>query len=424
MESVHSRHQLINALSQAGELEHLLCCSYLYAGFSLKRTPDDTLDAAETETTRKWQASIMHIARQEMEHLGLVCNLLGSIGAGANFSRPNYPQSRNYLPIDLPFELRRFEQDALDSFIQFEQPHWNQVDTNKDEDWPVPYSNLQELYEYIRAAFQALDRELGADKLFVGPTDAQITNENLFQETTQNYSVNLTGVTAKDPADRLPQAIAIIDQIITEGEGTVSSTGASHYARFCAIREEFDAIKNERGDAFQPAYPLALNPRTFIHAADKDGTPITNNLAREVAGLFNLVYETMLMLMIRLYAQTNEDATKTTAIQEIAFFPLMTMGIRPLAEVLVDLPVDDGESGERAGPTFELARHFKFLPHENAAWIVLQEYLDELGSEARRIADAARIANSSVAERLDFIAKSLVRNARNFGAFIQGKEDF
>lgn len=424
MERVHSRHQLINALSQAAELEHLLCCSYLYAGFSIKRTPDDTLTAAETETTRKWQASIMHIARQEMEHLGLASNLLGAIGAGANFSRPNYPQTRHFLPVDLPFELRRFGEHALDNFIRFEQPHWGQTASSDSDDWPVPYTNLQELYEYIKASFQALDRELGPDKLFIGPTDAQVTNENLFQETTQNYSVNLTGVTAKNPEDRLPQAIAIIDQIIAEGEGTAGNTGTSHYARFCAIKEEFDAIRKTRGDAFQPAYPLALNPRSFIHAADKEGTLITNLLAREVAGLFNLVYEAMMMLMIRLYSQTDEDATQTTAIQEIAFFPLMTMGIRPLAEVLVELPVDNGESGERAGPTFEAARAFKFLPHKKAAWIVLQEYLDELGHQATHIADVARVARSPVAERLTFIARSLVRNARNFGAFIQGKEDF
>lgn len=424
MKSAHSRHQLINALSQAAELEHLLCCAYLYAGFSLKRTPDDTLTPAETETTRKWQASIMHIARQEMEHLGLASNLLGAIGAGANFSRPNYPQARHYLPVDLPFELRRFGEDALSNFIRFEQPHWDEPTLGDSDDWPVPYTNLQELYEYIKAAFETLARELGPDKLFIGPTDAQITNDNLFQETTQNYSVNLVGITARQPEDRLPQAVAIIDQIIAEGEGTVGNTGTSHYARFCAIKEEFDAIRKQRGDAFQPAYPLALNPRTFIHSADKEGTPITNALAREVAGLFNLVYEAMMMLMIRLYSQTNEDATQTTAIQEVAFFPLMTMGIRPLAEVLIELPVDNGESGDRAGPTFEATRAFKFLPHKHAAWIVLQEYLDELGSEATRVADTARVAGAPVAERLDFIARSLVRNARNFGAFIQGKEDF
>jgi hypothetical protein len=64
------------------------------------------------------------------------------------------------------------------------------------------------------------------------------------------------------------------------------------------------------------------------------------------------------------------------------------------------------------------------LPHKDAAWKVLQDYLDELGQEAGRVATLAAGANSPVADRLHFISLSLIRNAKNFSAFIQGKEDF
>lgn len=424
MATLHTRHKLIDALSQAAELEHLLCCSYLYAAFSLKRKPDATLTEADTETTRKWATSIMLVARQEMEHLGMVCNMLSAIGAGANLTRPNFPQSRAFLPVNLPFELRGFGEQALANFIEFEKPDWNEDATPLGGGWSLPYTNLQELYEYIRDGFDVLNGELGPEKLFIGPTGAQVTNENLFGVSRRAYSVLVLGIRDNDPAKRLGEAQQIINNIITEGEGAPGDSATSHYARFVAIQKDLAEIRAERGDAFQPALPVALNPCTFRHSADIPGALITHPLSLEVAKLFNLVYETMMMILIRFYAGTDEGDTETTAMQEIAFFPLMTMGIRPLAEVLMELPLDETNSGVRAGPTFEATRSFKFLPHQDAAWQVLQEYLDELGAEATRVAGVAAAMNSPAAERLLFISKSLVRNAKNFGAFIQGKEDF
>lgn len=37
MASLRTRHKLLDALSQAADIEHLLCCSYLYAAFSMNR---------------------------------------------------------------------------------------------------------------------------------------------------------------------------------------------------------------------------------------------------------------------------------------------------------------------------------------------------------------------------------------------------
>src|SRR6188508_637876 len=84
---IQTRDDLISALDEAAELEHGLMCQYLYAAFSLKKAgePDSpygpALTPAQYEVTRRWQATILKVARQEMEHLGLANNLRIGIGA-------------------------------------------------------------------------------------------------------------------------------------------------------------------------------------------------------------------------------------------------------------------------------------------------------------------------------------------------------
>ena len=44
---ISDREELIHFLSEASELEHGLCCCYLFAAFSLKRTADEGLTESE-----------------------------------------------------------------------------------------------------------------------------------------------------------------------------------------------------------------------------------------------------------------------------------------------------------------------------------------------------------------------------------------
>ncbi len=423
MPAIQSRKELLDALSQAAELEHFLCCSYLYAGFSIKKTPDENLKPEETETTRGWVTSICLIARQEMEHLGMVCNLLSSLGAGPNFLRANFPQRKNYLPIGLPFELRRFDLTSLNNFIDFEKPDSNYASSQASQEDPlIKYDSLQDLYNKIKNGFVYLNKTLGAENLFVGPTSAQITNETLFDQTEKAYQINLRGVVAKEPSQRLAQALSIIEQILVEGEGSIGERQGSHFARFLKIKEQYKALK-KANENFEPAHNVVTNPVTYNHRFNaKGGTPITNSLTLEVANLFNLVYEAMLLMLIRLYSDTNETHDESIALEKIAFFPLMTMGIRPLGEVLMTMPCG-AEADLKAGPTFEITRPLQFLPHRKAAWKVLEEILAQTGEQAELVAARALRENSPTAERLDFIAKSLVRNAKNFADYILGKED-
>ena len=430
MTKIDSRDKLIDALNQATELEHLLCCSYLFAGFSIKKTESEGLALVDTELTREWATNIMMVARQEMEHLGMACNLLSAVGGAPNFGRANFPQPAGYLPVNISTELQVFCQESLARFIEYEKPDWPAGDTEEaisssstgGKNPLIPYSSLQELYEEIKRGFISLNESLGPEGLFIGPPKAQITNETLFDQTEKGYQIDLNGILAKDPKDRLAEAETIIDQIILEGEGAPANAAGSHYAIFKNIQQQY-AEKLSKDPGFKPAKPLAPNPRTYMHPTGCGGTPITNPLTLRVAQLFNLVYEAMLLLMIRFYAHTDESETELTALQEVAFFPLMTMGIRPIGEVLTDMPIDDGESGKVAGPPFELMRQLHFLPHKKTAWLIIQELLDKTGSEAAELAEIAKMTQPDVAERLEFISMSLVRNAENFGAYIQGEEN-
>ncbi len=432
MSQIESRDQLINALNKAAELEHLLCCSYLYAGFSIRKSAtadDNTLTEAQTESTRAWATQIMLIARQEMEHLGMVCNLLAALGVGANFGRANFPQKSTFFPMGIGFDLAPFSLKTLDTFIAYEAPHWpdaDQVASENDgrhtaQSASLVFHSVQQLYEEIGDGLTRLNSELGAENLFLGGPQTQITNQTLFDQTAKGYQINLTGILATDPAERLPEALNMISQIIEEGEGAPGDAEHSHYARFVEIKAQYEQILSSHPQ-FCPALPCATNPQTFRHTSDNGGTPITDPLALAVAQLFNRVYEAMLLLLIRFYAQTDESSTESKAIEEIAFFPLMTMGIRPLGEVLTQLPVGS-IADQRAGPPFEILHQLHFLPHKKAAWVILHDMLQQTGTDATNAANLAESLNSPVAQRLRFISLSLIRNARNFSAYIEGTED-
>lgn len=89
-----TREDLINTLHLAAELEHNLMCQYLFAAYSMKRSTSEGLSEVQLEKTRGWGALMTMVARQEMEHMGLVLNLLSAIGGTPYFQRPNFPQRK------------------------------------------------------------------------------------------------------------------------------------------------------------------------------------------------------------------------------------------------------------------------------------------------------------------------------------------
>src|SRR5215472_5385147 len=119
---ITDREELIYLLSEASELEHGLCCSYLFAAFSLKRGVDEDLTPSEFEAVRRWARVITGVAIQEMLHLALASNLLTALGAAPHMRRPNFPQRSKYYPPHMQMTLRPFHETTLDHFIYIERP--------------------------------------------------------------------------------------------------------------------------------------------------------------------------------------------------------------------------------------------------------------------------------------------------------------
>lgn len=122
--NIRTREDLLDALSVAAELEHLLLCQYLFAAYTVKRSPDEGLDAVQLSKAREWGSSVTLVARQEMEHLGLVMNMRSAIGGEPYFKRPNFPQKLDYFGrSDLKQTLTPLDRDTMARFRWFEQPH-------------------------------------------------------------------------------------------------------------------------------------------------------------------------------------------------------------------------------------------------------------------------------------------------------------
>ncbi len=124
-----------------------------------------------------------------------------------------------------------------------------------------------------------------------------------------------------------------------------AASDRSHYHRLCRIKSEYIAELGLSRE-FQPARQVISNLRL---------EQITNPTTHELARLFNHCYHTMMIMMVRFFAKLDETPAEHYGLQQIVFFPLMTMVVRPLGEVLTELPVTEPETEWRAGPTFEMS---------------------------------------------------------------------
>lgn len=419
---IRTRDDLMYALALAAEVEHNLCCQYLFSAYGLKKFAREGLTPDQERMIGEWRSTLAEIARQEMEHLGFVNNLLTAVGGAPHFWRPNLPQPAGIYGTGVPMSLEPLSPASLRRYVQFEKPCDVPPEPPGDpgvaDPAPVavPWNDLEELYARIRDAFETFPQ----DELFIGPASAQVDSADIgLEDNVRVYGLELFHVTGRDAAVRA------IDRIIEEGEGATADRGSispdSHYARLVAMSEALDA-ELERDPSFDPARPVVSNPMTRgsrLRGSGK-GTLITDPFTWRVAELSNAAYETLLLTLIRFYAHTDERADELAALRDLAFFPLMVMAVRPLAEILTELPVGPEHPGLTAGPPFEFYREVTFLPHREAAWIVLREKLEEMAAACEALCRDDR-APERVAERLAFVHENLGRMAMNFRHAIESR---
>lgn len=224
---IDTREELVNALTEAAELEHGLMLQYLFAALSLKKRGDEGLGPAEQELVRTWEGIILSVARDEMGHLGTVCNLLSAVGAAPRLGRPNFPQpAKKYYPFD--FELTRFSDEALYRFVRAELPKGEPAPSPPKADRPpqaaaafgllavvpepIVYDYVGELYRAIETGFMTIKEQ----DLFIGPSFAQDTDD---------WARGMKLHLVKDRTS----AKAAIGAIVLEGEGAPTNRGGSHY---------------------------------------------------------------------------------------------------------------------------------------------------------------------------------------------------
>src|SRR5262249_26138036 len=158
--------------SEGAELEHSLACQYLFAAFSMKHLPSDAgVTPAQLAKIKGWKGKILRIAREEMEHLATVTNLLNAIGGAPHFRRVNFPRPALSYPPNIPISLDRFSVETLKRFIDFGRRHDAPVPSFEVVPKPLSYRHVGELYLEIRKGFETIPEET----LFLNPAAQDTT---------------------------------------------------------------------------------------------------------------------------------------------------------------------------------------------------------------------------------------------------------
>ena len=346
-----------------------------------------------------------------MLHLALVQNLLTAVGAAPRFARPNFPMRAYAFPVGVRIELVPFGEAALRHFAFLERPDGLDVEDaegfeaiaqsaplpHDDHDGIVPhlqdFDTIGQLYRSIEAGLVHLDERLGPSRLFIGPPDAQATEEHF----------------------RWPELIAVtdvasarsaIDTIVEQGEGARGEWREAHFGRLLGILDEF--LEYKRADpGFEPARPVvAANVRPQSNGVV---VPlITDPGTTRCMDLLNVGYEVLLQVLSRYFAHSDESPEQLEVLADVSVGLMYTV-IKPLGTVVTTLPVGPDLPGVTAGPGFELFYEVDYLlPHQEAAWILMEERLRDAAAFARRCGELCTVA---LMEPLAKVATSLERYA-------------
>lgn len=279
VESATKGVDLFAALQKAIELEHATVPPYLVAAYSLK--------GANTAIRN----IILDIVREEMLHMAIVCNLLTALGSKANIAGadfvPKYPSS---LPMGIQGQLQvglaKFSPELVrDVFMKIEEP---ETPLHFPMDAGAPeFSTIGAFYQALMAKID----ELG-DAAFIAPVERQVFGAATGFPETRLF-----------PITNVQTALAALDALVSDGEGTTTSPLDStkqlaHYYRFAAIFHGKELVPDAavpegyayRGAAlpFDPAevFDFPANPKVADHAP--------GSVPRQAMEAFNRRYSAVL----------------------------------------------------------------------------------------------------------------------------------
>ena len=354
----------------------------------------------------------MLVARQEMGHLAIVCNLLNAVGVDVDFERPNFPQPAKRYPLHIPFRLDPFGMPALRRFVWFEKPDYLVPTFSRDGycgDYPRPpaalllesvdvpetkFGSVQELYKHIAAAFQTLN----PTDIFLGNSDRQVDGSQF------GFRIMVEPVTNRE------QAAAAVELIVEQGEGIGMQPldpNGSHFQMFTQMLTEFEAAQQHIPD-FNPTLDVVENPVLAQYPGTGPGTIVTHPPTRVGMELFNDAYQlltTMLRSLFHCFSASQNDPRQAAELYA-AFFPLMTMVIRPLGEILTRMPA--GVEKKNAGPSFEFRPKCGDQPIDRE-WFLCK--FAELEMKCRQFEECAA---DPVKDRVTFICQNIHATSLHF----------
>lgn len=260
------------------------------------------------------------------------------------------------------------------------------------------YSTLGGFYRQIRKGFLRLcfrEHKPTGQQLFTG---FQTGNPEIGIADRSVHDMDLLTVSGLD------SALASINQIIETGEACFNRRVASHYVRLTKLLGALEIAMGQSGAAFEPARPTAKNPMTAhprgLRPTD-DYTLLEHPDALAVGEIFNATYEIMLQMVARFFAFPDDKV-----LEGMAFGPLMTMAIRPLAEILGEFSASP-QSDVKAGPPFQSPTRDLLHPHRLAAWTVFGERLQEIAATCEVVEKNLQPEHRQAGQRLTFISKNV-----------------
>ena len=381
-----SREQLWGLLAEAAEIEHHLMCCYLYAAFSLKERLDEDLSAYELEAIQRWRNEITAVAIEEMSHLATVCNVLSSLGAPAHLAHQNFPVAPGYHPAGVVVKLTPFNPQTLAHFIYLERPENAALadgqgfepareyvrDSRMDRLMAVAtnYETVGQLYDTISRGLSGLSASMGEAQLFVGNPAHQLSAE--------------TGRLPDLKVVRcLRTALDAIEEIVRQGEGADASATRSHYQRFLAIQQEYEAMLQARPE-FRPARMSAHNPVMRRPPTPEGKLWITLEPAASLVDLGNALYNHCLRCLSLAYAGVDAAAQRTLVQASIELMHLLG----PIACRLGTLPANPDLPEATAGVSFATLRSSAALSCDVVSLALLVERLREMRQHCEQISSA------------------------------------
>lgn len=239
------------------------------------------------------------------------------------------------------------------------------------------YATIGELYDSLAEAVARLAKTLG-EEVLIDPAGAGQLDTDILK---LPNVVRITDVAS---------ALAVIDRIKEEGEGSSGAREASHFERFLSIREEWEDLAAQTPD-FMPAWPAANDPVMRKPADGVDRVWVTEEPAASYLDLANALCGAMLQLLDQTF--TCHDAEDRKAYMQ-ASFELME-ACAAVATALARLPANPDHPGVNAGMTFAVPRNLGYRPNPARTRATFVERVVLLSARA------AEILTGEAAEKAD-----------------------